>query len=65
MGKENGQQGEENVMARGRRGEGMEKKIQTIFSFFLKKIPIGLIKGISGFYFCNCTFCAKSQIIFF
>ena len=45
------------------REEGIEKKSQTIFPFFLKK-KSRLMKGILRFYFCNCTLYAKSQIFF-
>ena len=49
------------TIAARRRGEGWRRRPNK---FKKKKNSAGLMKGISGFYFCNCTFCAKSQFFF-
>ena len=54
--KGNGRQGEKKTIVVGRRRKPKQ------FFFFLN--PAGLMKNIFCFYFCNCTFCAKSQIFF-
>ena len=51
-------------------GNGKERRMDgendpnSVFIFFLKKILARLMKDIFSFYFCNCTFCVKSQIFF-
>ena len=64
IGKKNGQQGEEDGSEKDDCSEKERRRMEKKTKQIKKKNLAGLMKGIFGIYFCNCTFLCKITIFF-